>query len=132
MREDEHREQVCVMQWWALSHKLFGISEQLLFAIPNGGHRHISVAMKLKAEGVRSGVPDLFLAYPTPFAHGLFIEMKKRKGGRVSDSQKPFISELNEQGYKAVVCHGAEAAINEIKRYIAMAKGTSTDVPQTS
>ena len=88
--------------------------------------------MKLKAEGVRSGVPDLFLAYPTPFAHGLFIEMKKRKGGRVSDSQKPFISELNEQGYKAVVCHGAEAAINEIKRYIAMAKGTSTDVPQTS
>ena len=26
------------MQWWALAHQQFGIPEQLLFAIPNGGH----------------------------------------------------------------------------------------------
>ena len=36
----------------------------LIFAIPNGGKRHIGTARKLKAEGVRSGVPDIFLACP--------------------------------------------------------------------
>ena len=30
-----------------------------LFAIPNGGHRNVVVAGKLKAEGVRPGIPDL-------------------------------------------------------------------------
>jgi hypothetical protein len=73
----EHTEQVNLMQWWALACRGFGIPEQLLFAIPNGGQRNIIVASKLKAEGVRAGVPDLFLAFPKKDAAGLFIEMKK-------------------------------------------------------
>ena len=39
-----------------------------LFAIPNGGHRHKAVAVKLRAEGVCAGVPDLMV----PEAHGGF------------------------------------------------------------
>ena len=62
----------------------------LLFAIPNGGARHIKTARELKAEGVRKGVPDLFLAYPHNGYSGLFIEMKKRYGGRVSPEQKAY------------------------------------------
>jgi len=38
-----------------------------IFAIPNGGHRNVVVAGKLKAEGVRAGVPDLCF----PEARGL-------------------------------------------------------------
>lgn len=131
MAQTEHTEQVNIMKWWALAHRGLGVPECLLFAIPNGGERNIIVATRMKAEGVRSGVPDMFLAYPTPFAHGLFIELKKTKGGRVSDAQKSFIAELNSRGYKAVVCKGAEAAINEIKRYVAMGKGSNVDAPQT-
>jgi len=37
MKSIEHTEQVLLMQWWALAHQQFGIPEQLLFAIPNGG-----------------------------------------------------------------------------------------------
>ena len=50
MKQLEHTEQVTLMQWWALAHQQFGIPEQLLFAIPNGGERNVIVASKLKAE----------------------------------------------------------------------------------
>jgi len=106
------------MQWWALAHQQFGIPEQLLFAIPNGGERNIIVAARMKKEGVRAGVPDLFLAVPRGEFHGLFIEMKKPKGGRVSDAQKGCIELLNETGYKSVVCNGCDAAIKEIMGYL--------------
>ena len=118
MNQLEHTEQVTLMQWWALAHKQFGISEQLLFAIPNGGQRNIVVATKLKAEGVRPGIPDLFLAVPRRNAHGLFIEMKKAKGGRVSDKQSTAMDLLAEQGYKWAVCHGWNEARICIESYL--------------
>ena len=34
----------------------------LLYAVPNGGYRNAREAARFKAEGVRSGVPDLCLA----------------------------------------------------------------------
>lgn len=116
-QQEEHEEQRMLMQWWALYSKSKGLSECLLFAIPNGGFRHISVAMKLKQEGVRAGVPDLFLALPRGNYHGLFIEMKKAKGGRVSDSQNAVMTSLVRQGYACAVCHGWTAARLQIERY---------------
>ena len=118
MNQFEHAEQVTLMQWWQLVHKQFGIPEQLLFAIPNGGLRNIIVAKRLKAEGVRSGVPDIFLAYPSRRRCGLFIEMKKVKGGRVSGNQKSLMEDLNKSGYLAVVCHGWTEAKAAIERYL--------------
>ena len=44
---------------------------RLLFAVPNGGHRHRAVAARLKDEGVKAGVPDLFLPVPRGAFHGL-------------------------------------------------------------
>ena len=60
MKSLEHSEQVTLIKWWALACKQFGIPEQLLFAIPNGGKRDVISAKLLKDEGVRAGVPDLF------------------------------------------------------------------------
>ena len=70
------------------------------------------------AEGVRAGVPDLFLAVPAFGYNGLFIELKKPKGGRVSDKQTEFISELSEQGYRVTVCHGFIEAKQAIENYL--------------
>lgn len=106
------------MKWWALACRGFGVDERLLFAIPNGGERNVIVAARLKAEGVRSGVPDLFLAFSNGDFNGLFIEMKKQKGGRVSDSQKTYIELLQKRGYCAVVCNGWMEAKEEIERYL--------------
>ena len=118
MKSIEHAEQVLLMQWWALAHQQFGVPEQLLFAIPNGGERNIIVAARMKREGVRAGVPDLFLAVPRGECHGLFIEMKKPKGGRVSDSQKTMMNILDYMHYKCIVCAGWEAAKSAIIEYI--------------
>lgn len=118
MKSLEHTEQVNLMQWWALACRGFGIPEALLFAIPNGGQRNIIVASKLKAEGVRSGVPDLFLACGHNGYNGLFIEMKKTKGGRVSDNQKCYIDILKTRGYAVVVCHGWNEARQAIELYL--------------
>ena len=118
-RDLEHKEQVAVIQWWHLAHKGFGLPEFALFAIPNGGHRHMLTAVRLKAEGVRAGIPDLFLATPSKdgLLKGLFLEMKADKG-RESEAQIEVREFLNEVGYWSVVCYGADEAIDCIKSYL--------------
>ena len=87
-------------------------------AIPNGGARHIAVARKLKAEGVKPGASDLFLALPVPHGPaGLWIEMKA-PDGVVSPNQKDFIELMQWAGYRAIVCWSADEAITEITNYL--------------
>jgi len=113
----EHQEQALFIQMVQLAaqtdHRL-----NLLFAIPNGGQRHILTAHKLKQEGVKAGVPDLFLPVAIAPYHGLFIEMKRCNGGKVSNNQKQWINALSEQGYKVVVANGADAAFSALMEYL--------------
>jgi len=105
----EHTEQALFVQWTLRMQK--HVPELgLMFAIPSGGHRHKTVAAQLKLEGVKSGVPDLFLPVARQNYHGLFIEMKRIKGGSLSKNQKDFIAQLRAQGYKVEVAEGFEKA----------------------
>jgi hypothetical protein len=85
----------------------------LIFAIPNGGHRAISTAKRLKAEGVVSGIPDLHVP-----AWRLWIEMKRVKGGKLSAEQEAMILHLEGLGHKVVVGRGAEDASAQIVEWI--------------
>ena len=109
----EHAEQAALIAWYDRAY-----GNKALFAIPNGGHRHAAIGLKMKLEGVRPGVPDLMLAKPLGSYHGLFIEMKRAKGGRVSPEQKDWLEYLNNAGYKAVVCKGFLEAKEAIKCYL--------------
>ena len=120
MKSLEHAEQVSLMQWWSLQCRRFGIPEQLLFAIPNGGQRNIITAKRMKDEGVRAGIPDLFLAVPRGKFHGLFVEMKKTQGGVVSDAQKACMQMLSDNGYCVTICHGFMDAQEAIKGYLSL------------
>lgn len=91
-----------------------------LFHIPNGGSRNLIEARHLKEQGVKAGVPDIFLPCPNPIHMGLFIELKRRKRSEVSKAQREWIAELNKAGYRAVVCKGWEEARDEIKRYLSI------------
>lgn len=91
---------------------------RLLFHIPNGGSRGKVEAARFKAEGVKPGVPDLFLPVARGRYHGLFIEMKRRKGGRASEEQKAWITELRKQGYVAEICRGWQEAADLIAEYL--------------
>ena len=84
----EHQEQSALIQW-ARMHKHSGV--RMLYAIPNAAKRSVRLAAMMKSEGMMAGVPDLFLPYPVEPYHGLYIEMKRRKGGKVSDNQRSVI-----------------------------------------
>ena len=110
----EHTEQVALIQWYRMQYPKHS---KYLWAIPNGSHRHIVTAVKLKAEGVMPGVSDIFLMIPKGGWHGLFIEMKV-KGGKLSDSQKEFMGMAILMGYQAVVCFGFDEAKDAITEYL--------------
>ncbi len=72
---------------------------------------------KMKRLGVKSGVPDYIICFPGKL---LFIEMKREKGGRVSDSQAEWIESLNGvPNVRAVVCYGFDEARKVIDEYLA-------------
>jgi hypothetical protein len=106
--KSEHLEQVEFIQWMRRTHP-----NHRIFAIPNGGLRSKSVAMQMKAEGVTAGVPDLFV--PSLKA---FIEMKRSKGGQVSETQQDWLSYLKSVGYQTKVCNGKDEAIAFIEEIV--------------
>lgn len=95
----------------------------MLFHIPNGGKRDAVTAAKLKAEGVKPGVPDLFLPVPRGKYHGLFIELKRQSSGRLSETQRNWCRDLTYQGYAVRVCKGAAAAMRTLEEYICIDGG---------
>lgn len=115
----EHEEQVALMKLVAQHHARYP-EMGMLFAIPNGGDRHPAVAQKLKAEGVTKGVPDLCLPVPRGGFHGLWIELKRQKGGRVSPEQKAWLDALASQGYMTVVAKGAVDAFDALRTYVTL------------
>ena len=118
----EDQEQIMLMSW--AHHVKFGsgrLSDYLIH-IPNGGSRNIIEAAKFKKMGVKAGVPDLQLLVPNGLIHGLWIELKSRKG-KLQPSQRLMMQRLEEQGYLCKVCFGADEAINEIKKYLCLNGG---------
>lgn len=112
----EHDEQVALFQWaaWA-AERLPGIA--LLHAIPNGGKRDVVTAARLKAEGVKPGVPDLFLPVARGNFHGFYIELKTATG-RTTPAQEEWIERLRIQGYAVAVCRGWVDAATRLCRYL--------------
>jgi hypothetical protein len=104
------------MRWVRLQYGRWPVL-RLLHHIPNGGLRGKAAAGKLKAEGTKAGVPDYFLPHPRGGYHGLYIELKA-PGGRPTPEQREFLSAAAEQGYRAEVAVGWEAARGIIRDYM--------------
>jgi hypothetical protein len=92
----------------------------LIYHVPNGGHRHKLVAIKLKGQGVKAGVPDLVLPMARGGYFGLYLEFKATapNDAAVSASQHAWIRRLNDQGYLAIVCRGHFDAMEQIRAYL--------------
>lgn len=114
----EAQEQEAVIRWAAMSTGMYP-ELALLFHIPNGGSRRDArEGAHFKKLGVKAGVPDLFLPVARGAYHGLFIEMKREKGGRVSEDQQGWLLALGNYGYATAVCHGYEEARETIENYL--------------
>jgi hypothetical protein len=98
--QSESAEQIGFVNWFEANFQ--GVR---IFHIPNGGHRAISVGKKMKAEGVKPGVPDLYIP-----AWKIWIEMKRAKGGKLSDDQVDWYDYLTGIGDTVIIGRGAKDA----------------------
>ena len=125
----EDEEQMALFEWARLN---AGRWPELrwLYHVPNGGSRGPAEAGRFAAMGVKRGVPDVALDEPRGGFHGLRIEMKRRKGGKVSDEQQEWIDHYNSIGFRAVVCYGWDEAREAIETYLS--GGVDRGQPQKS
>lgn len=123
-RQQEHDEQVALFEWARMNEKRYP-QLKFMFAIPNGGARHPATARKLKAEGVKAGVPDIFFPHigevnikgQRGWSPGLFIEMKSG-GNKLSPAQKLFEKHLQAEGYIFLTCHSWVEAKDALVKYL--------------
>ena len=111
MRDTERVIQVAIAQYLDMRRICW-------WAIPNGGNRNIITATKLKAEGVKSGVPDIAIVHE---GQAFFLEVKKPKTdtpkGRLSDNQKIMIKRIEKAGGEVSVVYSVADVINQLIKW---------------
>lgn len=110
MKHPEHKIQVQLMDYLAVA----GRRDLHWFAIPNGEKRHISVASRLKAEGVRKGSPDL--VFMLPEGRVGWLEMKAAKG-TLSPDQKAFRDKAESLGHLWAMARSVDEAIVTLSKW---------------
>ena len=113
----EFHEQCAVVDWLLRQYP-----DTLMTIAPNGIQLTMLQGVRFKRMGYLAGTADILIFEPRGRYHGLFIEMKRPKGGVVSDKQKEFLQRANERGYYAVVCCGFEEAKKVIDDYFSLQK----------
>lgn len=92
--------QINLINWIEENHP-----ELFLFATVNERNSSKANMVKLKRQGLKTGVPDLYIS-----KHGnqLFIEMKRHNGvfSDLRQSQRDIITEMKDKGEAVVVCFG--------------------------
>ncbi len=116
----EDDEQIAFVQWLELVGLRFS-------SVPNST---FTSSWRQKSKnyytGLRAGFPDLVVLIPPARAkdglgHFLCMEMKRRQGGTVSAVQKEWIAAINglsSAGVEAVVCKGAQEAIDHVNKWL--------------
>ena len=99
----EKAEQKAIVKW--LENRGF-----FVFHIPNHKEMH-------KDPGAMSGIPDLQIVLPE--GKVIWMELKRREGGRLSPVQKEVHKRLEELGHIVIVGYGAKDAMEKFKETLA-------------
>lgn len=89
-------------------------------AFPLQGIRSPISGARMKAEGMRAGTPDMFLAVERGGFHGLWLELKS-PDGLPTESQVTMLQVLRDHGYDANLVYGFEQAQRAIVNYLSLA-----------
>jgi hypothetical protein len=87
------------------------------FHVPNELMAKPQYIAKRARLGVKKGVLDNFIFDPPPAfpdAKGAVIELKRRKGGKVSDEQADWLIRLSKLGWRTAVCNGYNEAVKQL------------------
>lgn len=112
----EHLTQKAFFDWAQLQQ---AIDTTLMHAIPNGGLRSKAVAGKLKAEGVKAGVPDVSWPVARGGFIGLAIEFKDGDGNPTKE-QRERITRMQKEGWCVMVCWDWKAGARAVQGYAGM------------
>jgi hypothetical protein len=112
----EEQEQIALFKWAKLQENVYP-ALRFLHHIPNGGKRDKITAARLKAAGVKAGVPDICLPVPAGEYNGLYIEMKYGNN-KPSPEQIQWLIDLAAMRHKTAVCYSMEEAKEEILAYL--------------
>jgi len=124
LKNSEHDFQVSIFDY---VNKVLPALRPYMFAIPNGGARHVVVAVKLKKEGVTKGVYDIFISIPNLTAHGLYIECKAGKN-LLTKEQEGFRDRMREIGYICEECRSIEDFIVVLENYFGLEKLSNKEI----
>lgn len=113
----EHDHQVAFFQILELNSRKYPQLVTGVFAVPNGGFRDQATAKKLKAEGVRRGVPDILIMIPRRGYFAAAIE-NKAPAGRLSPEQKQMLDSLNANGYMTKICYSVDEQVKFLEWYL--------------
>lgn len=114
----EQQEQISLFQWAELAERYLP-EVKYLYAIANEGGR----LKNLRYAGVKRGVPDLNLPVARDGFHSLYIELKRRKEGRVAPEQSYWIAILTSLGHRCIVAYGWDEAKDAIVAYLGKGEG---------
>ena len=117
----ERVEQDALVEWLSYHPVL----KDYYFKTNNEGKRTSLQGCRLKKMGLRPGVSDLFIYYPTKTYHGLFLEIKRNRPYSLSEkrsnswlAQDRFLEIVQGIGYFGAFCYGWEEGVKVIEEYL--------------
>lgn len=104
---------------WVFAHEGIYPFLRWLMHVPNGGLRSRGEAGKMRAMGVRKGVVDWILPFPSPTGRyaGLAIEVKSHEG-TVSAEQQEFLDDSQAAGWLTAVVRSSEEFEQVVEQWI--------------
>jgi len=92
-----------------------------VFAVPNGFYSSPAQKAKMRQEGLKSGVWDIFYPLPMGEYHGLFIEMKYGSN-KLTPEQVEFGDVMKARGYLCQVAYRWQDAYQYLIEYAGLKK----------
>jgi len=96
------------IRWFGYAHP-----RVVIFHIPNEGKRSKIYGAKLKAAGLKPGMPDLCIP-----RWSLWIEVKSGRG-KLSPDQEQAIAELRADGQAVYICHSIDDCMAAVEQHLA-------------